>query len=33
MDLYSDLVMGIGLYKMTTSRKMIVYETYTQVWH
>ena len=33
MDLYSEPVMGIGLYKMTTctSPRMIVYKTFTQV--
>ena len=33
MDLYSDPVMSIGLYKMTASPQMIVYETSTQAHH
>ena len=33
MDLYLDPVMSIGLYKMTASLQMIVYETSTQVHH
>ena len=31
MELYSDPVMSIGLYKVTASPQMIVYETSTQV--